>query len=788
MSGRRSKLIEPIPIEQPSSVKAVGFLLLGIAAQLAFFFLAKPQELEQPRALIVMYVLSALALDLFVGASRRVSLQRISPVLILALLVTPGIPGSVALIADLIATLAIVVTSKITMQLIAQAGKSLLPAALTALFLASRSSVDLSTYFLAAEIFLVVSLFTRTSHAPFRTDVFLVVSFPAAALMLRSLSDLHLGYYLLSLPLLVLMTTIDTAMLVRYFRLQKRLDNTENEARASHQAKIESEKESQRRAILLGRRERQLELLNGLGNQLDAAEEMSDLARFLLQESHRLIEAERGVVVFVENTRISNILSPISLDKIGLRIGDPAPGLIREGLSAKPPWKAPVWNNQQIFLNVALGTQGWLILSHSAEEAFPEFLQEFFAAVGRHAGSALLALHRLTDVTETAKREAREKERVAEEKEKVAEQNRNLRSLIESFDSLTSGALSTDRKLLEQGVDIFKDLSGADFVALGYPKDDFQADGKGGGSYRGRHWPSALALEGNGPTGNLLCLGAEPDRFSKGQVEWCALLRDFLDKTVENGTLHRKISSSLAKLHETQEEVVRSSQWAAAGRLAANAAHELNTPLGAIRLAAEQVQYFSKDAPKPAQASLNSILRSVDRCREVTDRLLITSRPVDRGENATEAEKTQLIPIIRDAIAAVQPYLRATGIKLASHRVTGDPYVQAVLQDVYWALVNILKNGIDALNDHDGTDKRIAVALEIEDSNAVVRISDNGPGVPEELADKIFVPFFTTKKIGQGNGLGLALSKSNLQSHGGDIQLASNSDGGATFVVTLPLA
>ena len=781
MSGRRTKLIEPIPITQPSSVKAVSFLLLGVGAQIAYFILAKPQDMTQPRALLVMYVLSALALDLFVGASRRVTLQRISPVLILALLVTPGMPPSVALITDLVATLAIVVSSKLTLHLMSQAGKSLLPAALTALFLASRSELDLSTYFWAAEIFLIVSLFTRTSHAPFRTDVFLVVSFPAAALMLRSLSELHLGYFLLSLPLLILMTTIDTAMLVKYFKLQQRLDNTENVARATHQAKLETEKESQRRAVLLGRRERQLELLNGLGDQLDAAEEMSDLARFLLQESHRLIEAERGVVVFVEDSRVSNILSPISLQKIGLKIGDPAPGLIREGLNPKPPWQARIWDRQEIFLNVALGSQGWLILSHTAKEAFPEFLEGFFAAVGRHAGSALLALHRLTDVTETAKREAREKE-------KVAEQNRNLRSLIGSFDSLTSGALNTDRKLLEQGVEIFKDLSGADFVALGCRHGDFKPDQSGGGYYKNQPWASALFLEGAGPTGDLLCLSEQPDRFAAGQLEWCALLRDFLDKTVENGTLHRKISASLAQLHETQEEVVRSSQWAAAGRLAANAAHELNTPLGAIRLAAEQVQYFSKDAPKPAQASLDSILRSVDRCREVTDRLLITSRPVDRGENATEAEDIQLLPIIRDAIAAVQPYLRSTGISLASHRVTEDPCIKAVLQDVYWALVNILKNGIDALNEHTAAEKKIAVALQVGEATAVIKIGDNGPGVPPDLVDKIFVPFFTTKKIGQGNGLGLALSRSNLQSHGGDIELESNPEGGATFVVTLPLA
>lgn len=807
MSGRRSP--QPIREEQPSSAVAVAWLVVGVGAQLSYFFTADSQQLEQPSSLVLIYVVMALCLDLFVGASRRVSLQRITPVLVLALLVTPGIPATVALVTDLVATIVIAATSRLTLDIIAQAGRSLLPSAATALFLKTRGVADLDpqqlldAHFFAAEVFLIVALLTRTSKPPFRTDIFLVVSFPAGALMLRSLAELHLAYVLLSIPLLVLMTTIDTEMLLRYFQLQRKLDDTEVAVRQTQRAKVESDLESKRRGVIIDRREKQLELLNGLGHQLDAAQQREDLVGFLLQESHRLTGAERGVVMLVEGQRIANILSRTHPSKLGLQIDDPVPALIRAGLGKRPPWQAEVWGEQRVFLIVALGNHGWLFLSHSMVDAFPGFLESFFSAVGRHSGSALLAMHRLAVVRETAEREAREKEkvalekervaeekeRVAAEKEKVAEQNRNLRSLIGSFDVLTEGALSSDKALIEQGCDSIKTLTGAEQVFMGLTHLEHGAQVGGDLVYDNRQWASFLHLPGEGPSGNLLCLSATRDRFTQSQLEWCSLLRNFLDKTLENGSLHRRNKASLAKLRDTQDEVVRSSQWAAAGRLAANAAHELNTPLGAIRLAAEQVQFFSKEAPEPAQKGLQLILRSVDRCREVTDRLLLTSRPVDHGANPTKPEETALRPILRDAMASVQPYLRATGINLASHRVTDDPMVDCVLQDVYWAIVNILKNSIDALNDDGGGDnKRIAVALAVQDKDAVITIADNGPGIGPGLKDRIFEPFFTTKKIGQGNGLGLSLSRTNLRKWGGNLELKESQGPGATFQITVPLA
>lgn len=787
-------------LEGPTSLAATLWVLLGLGSFLIYFLRAgAAMKVEKPAAMVVIYLLSAVGLDLFVGASRRVILQRISPIIVLALLVTPGIPPHVALVVDLMATTCLVATSRISTRVVAQAGRSLLPAACTALFLSTRAQWDLDTYFFATWVFLVVSLLTRSTDPPFRTDLFLVVSFPAVALMLRSLAELALAYVLLTIPLLFLLTTVDTTMLRRYFQLQKQLDTTKSEVEKTQRARQESERESRRKGVLLERREKQLELLNGLGQQLDEAKAVQDLGRFLIQECRRLIGAEVVLILFADpvSQRVSRIVCDVTAGSYGVKEGDSLPPMVQLGLSSRPPWNAPVWQGKRSFLTVELGQEGWLFLANAEPEAFPEFLVGFFSAVGRHAGSSVLALRRLAEVRDLARREAQEKDRVAEEKdrvaqekEKVAEQNQKLRSLISSFETLTEASLTSDAELLRQASDTMRELTRAEKIVFQAPDLRKGPDERGVLTFAERQWPSFLYLRGNGPAGNVLCLSSRPGNFTQSDLEWCTLLRDFLDKTLENGTLHRRIKSSLAQLKDTQQEVVRSSQWAAAGRLAANAAHELNTPLGAIRLAAEQVKFFQGEStPEPAKQGLLSIIRSVDRCREVTDRLLITSRPVDEGELPSIPEDLAIVPVLRDAVASVQPYLRASEIKLAAHRLAGDQVVFVVLQDLYWAVVNILKNGIDAVNASSSGEKRMAIAVETHGEYVHVAISDNGTGVPFELRERIFEPFFTTKKIGQGNGLGLALSRKNLHKWGGDVLLGDDPPGGgSTFIVKVPLS
>lgn len=675
----------PLPARPTSPPIAMLWLTVGVVCPILFLVLTPPAELTISLGPLAVYLVAVLGLDLFVGASSGlVTAQRVTPAVVLGLLLTPGIPSSIALTVDLVGVATLAATSRFSYDLLAQAGRALIPSSATATYLYSKGQIDSGTTFFACEVFILAALLTRSNRPPFRTDIFLIISYPAVALLLRYLTEASLAYVLLAIPLLFLLTTVETDTLGRYFRLREKFVQSQTQVRESRVAQRQTEMESRRKGVLLQRKEQQLSLLNGLGRQLDAAKAAEDLGGFLLKESLRLTAADVAVLLLNNSSGevLTQILSPTPLSQLGLKEGQRTPTFSPPAISNNAPWPAPVWKTKQSFLTASLGGQGFLILAKEEANAFPEFLEDFFSAVARHAGSAILALHRLNEVRAIAQREAQEKRNVAAEKEIVAEQKRDLEEL------------------------------------------------------------------------------------------------------------HRQLQESFTQLQRTQQEIVLSSQWAAAGRLAANAAHELNTPLGAVRIAAEHITLYLNHGgdPEPAKESMTSLLNSVEKCRRVTDRLLLTSRPVDQGAQPLKPRIEKLAPIIQDAIASVNPYFRVAKVRLESPQLLPDYQGFLVYQDLYWAVVNILKNGIDAVVDANPPEKFITLSLEKGKDDIAIIVKDNGTGVPPEIQSRLFEPFFTTKKLGQGNGLGLSMSRTNLRRWHGDISYQDSPEGGATFIMKVPRA
>lgn len=769
---------------QPSAVAAFTWLVVGVVCSLMAVLGAGGSPVQVGPA-VFLYALSVLLLDLLVSSSRsQVVPQRVAPAVVLALLVLPEHSPAVAVMVNLIATILVALVARVDYLGIAHCGRALVPAAATALYLQSGVELTAESYFFACELFVVASLLTRTARPPFRSDIFLVVCYPAIALMLRYLSELGGGYGLLALPLLFLLTTVDTDTLLAYFQLRKALDDSKSEIRQSRQAQRQSELESRRKGIMLVRKEKQLSLLNGLGRHMEAARAAEDLGRFLLDESLRLTGADSGLVVLCDPAgRVAAALAEDSSRDWGLVPGQRLPDSLEAGIQSTEPWSCPLWSGGRSFLSCRLGNQGWLFLRRDESGAFPDFLEEFFSAVGRHAGSAMLALRRLHEVQATALREAQEKQR-------VADQNRNLRLLLESFESLAAGSLASDQELLTRAADALRVMTGAERVLFDARPLDVYPRQATDLVVNERRWPSHFFRAGEGPSGNLLCLSQRADALPESQHEWCILLQDFLDQTLEINSLHRDLQLSYQQLKRTQQEVVLSSQWAAAGRLAANAAHELNTPLGAIRIAAEHIDMHLHHGgdPQPAIESMESLMRSIARCQRVTDRLLITSRPADKGSDAVTPQAHSFGLILADALASVQPFMRASKIQLDQPEPLPDRQVMVVMRDLYWALVYVLKNAVDALSEENTPDKRISIRLESDQRELSVAIQDNGPGVPPEVKPHLFEAFFTTKKLGQGNGLGLSLSRTNMARWGGQIEYQDTEGRGATFVVKVPLA
>lgn len=290
----------------------------------------------------------------------------------------------------------------------------------------------------------------------------------------------------------------------------------------------------------------------------------------------------------------------------------------------------------------------------------------------------------------------------------------------------------------------------------------------------------AGSFERSWPQG-VLCRRKQ-DEFSDEEAGWLEALVGFAETVFENRRLHNQVSLSLDRLKESQAQTIRASQWAAAGRLAANAAHELNTPLGAIKLSAETAVSFLRDPAKPVTDSLGLILRSVERCKKVTERLLIYSRPNEKKLD----EVFQVSNVVEDSIESLSPFLKGKSIEWKCE-VPPDLKARGNIQDCYWALTNVLKNAIEELGECNSDGRKLHLSTVQLGKSVLLLIEDSGPGVPPDKQEKIFEPFFSTKKIGQGNGLGLAISRRNVRTWGGDLKVEDSVLGGAKFLLSIPV-
>jgi two-component system NtrC family sensor kinase len=247
------------------------------------------------------------------------------------------------------------------------------------------------------------------------------------------------------------------------------------------------------------------------------------------------------------------------------------------------------------------------------------------------------------------------------------------------------------------------------------------------------------------------------------------LIRDDLDRQVRERT----------------RQVVRSEQLASVGFLAAGVAHEINNPLATIAMSAESLEgrvLEILDGPDPRHAVIRNYLEMIQseafRCKEITEKLLDFSR-TGQGERSS----TDLVELVRGVIEMIG-HLGKYHKKQIELEAAG-PIVAAVNpQEIKQVVLNLLTNALDSL-DEGGT---VRIQLARRHDCAELRFADNGCGMPPEVGEHVFEPFFTRRRTGQGTGLGLSITHQIVVDHGGQIHAASAGPGqGSTFHVWLPL-
>jgi signal transduction histidine kinase len=259
--------------------------------------------------------------------------------------------------------------------------------------------------------------------------------------------------------------------------------------------------------------------------------------------------------------------------------------------------------------------------------------------------------------------------------------------------------------------------------------------------------------------------------FNRLHQDILSLLAGLAGVAWKNAELHRE------KV-EAQAQLLQSSKMAAVGQLAAGLAHELNTPLGSISLNLDMAKRALEKNPAAALQRLEKAGEMVERSRELVNGLLFYSRQSSSGRQAIELRE-----LVDHTLQVLGHALRAEGVEVQTvfnHR-------QAALanhNEIQQVLFNLLLNAKDAMRSLPAEQRRIMLATRDEGETVQILVRDSGPGVPEALRDKIWDPFFTTKEIGTGTGLGLSVSQQIVAAHEGTLVLAAPSE----FRITLPAA
>ena len=235
-------------------------------------------------------------------------------------------------------------------------------------------------------------------------------------------------------------------------------------------------------------------------------------------------------------------------------------------------------------------------------------------------------------------------------------------------------------------------------------------------------------------------------------------------------------------LHQAQTDVARINRITTMGELTASLAHEVKQPIAAaVTDASTCVRWLSRDNPdvEEAREAASRVVKDATRAAEIITRVRQLFK-----KGPPEQALIDVNEIIREMIVLLGGDATRYGVSIQTELTKDLPKVMGDRVQLQQVLMNLMTNGIDAMKSLDGT-RELVISSQAEDGDLMISVSDTGVGLPPKQADQIFDAFFTTKP--QGTGMGLRISRSIVESHGGHLWAAANSPRGASFHLTLPI-
>jgi signal transduction histidine kinase len=251
-----------------------------------------------------------------------------------------------------------------------------------------------------------------------------------------------------------------------------------------------------------------------------------------------------------------------------------------------------------------------------------------------------------------------------------------------------------------------------------------------------------------------------------------------LDETGEVQSVIR-YAREISEQKKVEQKIQHAEKLVALGQLASGVAHEINNPLGIILCYVDLLKRQLQDLPQGEQ-DLGVIEKQANNCKHIVTDLLQFAR----GQESSK-EPAQINRIVQEVAQMLGHKLKRNHIQLELDLEPGLPEVRLNADKIKQVLVNLLLNALHAVGGQGLI--QISTGLEPDRDRVWAAVWDNGPGVEESIKGRIFEPFYSTKRTGEGTGLGLAVSYGIVQEHGGEISLESEQGDWTRFTVYLPL-
>ena len=266
----------------------------------------------------------------------------------------------------------------------------------------------------------------------------------------------------------------------------------------------------------------------------------------------------------------------------------------------------------------------------------------------------------------------------------------------------------------------------------------------------------------------------------KSAVEEC---RRF---NVELMKVNRHLEKANRELQKSQEQIIQSEKMFAVGQLASGVAHEINNPLGSIltyiKLAIKKLDNYSSDSNILEISQLKKYMATVEgevnRCKGITRSLLDFSRVREPEMNVVDIND-----ILNNALELVEHQLSEQRINLVKKVGSSTSKIVADSHQIQQVFINIILNAIHAMSEGG----ILEITTRKRSKSAEIVFKDSGCGIVDEDLPRIFTPFFTTKKVGEGTGLGLSVAYGIIENHGGEIIVKSKTGEGTTVIIMLPV-